>query len=170
MSSSSHLGTPAAHSTPERREGDLTLDDLYSPTNDDLMAVMAGMVEDCNRYFKIVKGHELNAKEQACRIEELRSENSAIQEQLDDAQSVIALQAEQLEECRGSLRVAEQKPVNRCTRHSMISIHELNEQLQLAATKHEREKSMREKLQVGSRPCCQGMICISSADSATELP
>lgn len=36
----------------------------------------------------------------------------------------------------------------RNTRNSMISIHELNEQLQNAATKYEREKSLREKAQV----------------------
>lgn len=34
----------------------------------------------------------------------------------------------------------------------MISIHELNEQLQIAATKYEREKSLREKVQVRCSP------------------
>lgn len=72
-----------------------------------LQAVMAGMVEDCNRYFRTVQEQEQIAAKHTHKISELVVQNAALQAELEKAHLVTEMQSAELNECRTMLRDAE---------------------------------------------------------------
>lgn len=94
-----------------------------------LQAVMAGMVEDCNRYFRKVQEHERNEAKSASRISELVAENTALQAELEMARKVALVQSAELNEYRNMREGTERDIVKRfspnATRDLVVVCHAL---------------------------------------------
>lgn len=83
---------------------------------------MAGMVEDCNRYFRKVQEHEKSDAKLASKISELVAENTALLAALETARMVAHVQSAELNECRSMLKAAEREDCKRLFSNSIRSL------------------------------------------------